>query len=73
MARNIYWAVPSGSQWQVKHEQRVLSTHPTKDKAVEEGQRVAKANQPSQLRVMRADGTFEYEYTYGSDPFPPVG
>jgi hypothetical protein len=33
----------------------------------------AKADPPSQLLVMRANGTIEYEYTYEYDPYPPVG
>ncbi len=71
--RKIYRVVPYGSQWQVKHDGRVLSTHATKDAAVRAGQAVAKANAPSQLVVHRADGTIEYEYTYEYDPYPPRG
>ncbi|MDQ4143794.1 MAG: DUF2188 domain-containing protein [Actinomycetota bacterium] len=37
------------------------------------GQSAAKANQPSQLVVHRANGTIEYQYTYGDDPYPPSG
>lgn len=73
MARKVYRVVPAGSDWQVTHNGRVLSTHHTKPPAVSAGQAVAKANQPSQLVVHRADGTIEYEYTYGDDPFPPAG
>ncbi|MET8089476.1 DUF2188 domain-containing protein [Micromonospora sp. NPDC005220] len=73
MARKIYWVKPAGGWWQVTHANSVLSSHYTKSTAVEAGQKVAKDNQPSQLRVMKADGTFDYEYTYGADPYPPVG
>lgn len=73
MARKRYDVVPASGDWEVKHEGVVLSRHNLKDNAVAEGTRVAKANQPSQLVVHRADGTIEYEYTYGDDPFPPEG
>lgn len=73
MPRKIYWVKPSGSVWQVTHGDQILSTHVLKSTAVAEGQKVARANQPSQLRVMKQDGTFETEYTYGNDPFPPQG
>lgn len=71
--RKKYWVVPNGTNWQVKHEGRVLSSHYRKDEAVQAGQRVAKANTPSQLIIMRQDGTIEKEYTYELDPFPPRG
>lgn len=73
MSRNKYWVVPSGGNWDVKHEGTVLSSHYLKETAVTEGTKVAKANQPSQLIIKRADGTIEKEYTYGDDPYPPVG
>jgi hypothetical protein len=73
VGRKVYWVVPHGSVWQVKYDRTVLSTHYAKDSAVAEGRRVAKANMPSQLKVMRRDGTIEFEYTYEFDPYPPVG
>jgi len=61
---------PSGSPSQpVRAAQR--STHSTKPPAVASGQTQARSNPPSQLVVHKADGTIEYEYTYGDDPFPP--
>lgn len=72
-ARKRYWVVPNNGNWAVKHDSQVLSNHYLKSAAVEAGQKVARANQPSQLTIMRADGTIEKEYTYGNDPFPPVG
>lgn len=73
MARKRYDVVPASGDWEVKHQGVVLSKHRLKDNAVDEGRRVAKANQPSQLFVHRADGTIEFENTYGDDPFPPKG
>jgi hypothetical protein len=72
-ARKVYHVVPSAGLWQVKHSGLVVSTHYTKDAAVDAGRRVAKANVPSQLVVHRADGTIETEWTYGDDPYPPRG
>ena len=73
MARKVYRVVPNGTNWQVKHNGQVLSNHTLKANAIDAGRRVAIANQPSQLVVHRADGTIETEYTYGNDPYPPVG
>lgn len=71
--RNRYDVVPNGTNWSVKHEGRVLSTHVLKTEAVDAGVKVARANQPSQLVIHRADGTIEDERTYGGDPYPPPG
>ena len=73
MARAIYRVTPNGTRWELKHNGVVLYAHDNKDPVVSRGQTTAKANQPSQLIVHRADGTFEYEYTYGDDPYPPAG
>ena len=73
MSRTRYRVVPNGGTWQLRREQTPLSNHTFKTDAVEAGRRVAKANQPSQLIVHKADGTIETEYTYGGDPYPPGG
>jgi len=73
MARKIYRVVPNGGLWSVTHAGQTLSNHATKPPAVSAGQQVAKGNERSQLMVHRGDGTFEYEYTYGDDPYPPIG
>lgn len=72
-ARKVYRVLPDGGDWVVKHDGVVLSRHYTKQPAIDAGQKVAKANQPSQLVVHRADGTIEFEWTYGNDPYPPKG
>lgn len=71
--RKRYVVVPSGAEWAVKHNGVVLSTHSTKQPAIDAGVKVARANAPSQLVIHRADGTIEDERTYGDDPFPPPG
>jgi hypothetical protein len=73
MKRNRYDVVPSGTAWRVTHSQSTVSTHARKQDAIDAGVRVARANQPSQLVIHRADGTIEDERTYGDDPFPPRG
>lgn len=73
MARKIYRVVPAGSRWELKHDGLVLYSHDNKDPVVSQGQTTARANAPSQLVVHRGDGTIEYEYTYGNDPYPPPG
>lgn len=71
--RKRYNVVPSGTNWSLTHEGRVLSNHVLKTEAVNAGVKVAKANAPSQLVIHRADGTIEDERTYGDDPYPPPG
>lgn len=71
--RRIYRVQYISQRWCVRHEGSTLSTHVTKGTAVSAGQKVAKANTPSQLVVHRMDGTIEYEYTYENDPYPPKG
>ena len=73
MARRQFHVVPAGSMWQVKSNGQVLTSHYTKDPAAESGVKYAKANQPSELYIHRADGTIEDRRTYGDDPYPPAG
>jgi hypothetical protein len=71
--RKVYRVVPNQGNWNVTHNGMVLSHHYRKDTAIDAGRQVARANEPSQLVVHKADGTFEYEYTYGNDPVSSVG
>ncbi|MFI2353050.1 DUF2188 domain-containing protein [Streptomyces sp. NPDC019443] len=73
MSRTKYRVLPNRGDWVLRREQTLLSTHTHKSDAVKEGQRRASADRPSQLVVHKADGTIEYEYTYGDDPYPPQG
>lgn len=73
MARKVYRVLPAGTNWEVKHDGVVLSRHILKDDAIQTGRKVALANMPSQLVVHKADGTIEFEWTYGNDPYPPEG
>lgn len=65
--------MPHGTNWQVKYNGDVLTSHYTKDPAIQSGRGYAQANMPSQLVIHKADGTIETEYTYGNDPYPPKG
>jgi hypothetical protein len=73
MARNKFYVSPEGTNWKVTFEQQVLSRHATKETALEAARTVAHANQPSQVLVQKQDGTFQTEWTYGDDPYPPKG
>jgi hypothetical protein len=73
VARKVYRVVPASDMWQVKHNGGILSSHYTKQAAIDSGRLVAKANEPSQLVVHKSDGTIETEWTYGNDPYPPQG
>ena len=73
MKRNEYHVVPNGGGWKVEQGGKTLGSYDTKHSAVEQGRRIAHANEPSQLVVHTADGKIETEYTYRDDPFPPAG
>jgi hypothetical protein len=73
VARNVYRVQHINNMWRVRHEGTTLSSHMTKEAAIDAGRKVAQANRPSQLVVHRMDGTIEIEWTYGNDPFPPRG
>jgi hypothetical protein len=73
MSRKVFRVVPHGTNWEVKYNGKVLTSHYNKEPAIESGRKYALANQPSQLVIHKADGTIEVEYTYGNDPYPPRG
>jgi hypothetical protein len=73
MARADVRVLPDAGNWKVTLNGVRQAAYPNKPPAIDHGVRVAKANQPSSLRIHRADGTIEDERTYGDDPFPPRG
>lgn len=73
MTRSQYHVVPAGDAWKVEQGSKVAGTYDTKNEAIEQGRKVARGDQPSQLVVHTADGRIETEYTYKDDPFPPAG
>ncbi|MBS1562497.1 MAG: DUF2188 domain-containing protein [Bacteroidetes bacterium] len=73
MVRAVYYVSPTTNGWKVTKDGVLLSSHYTKEVAVETAKTKAKANKPSQVIVQKKDGTFETEYTYQDDPYPPRG
>lgn len=73
MTRKRFDVVANGASWSVKYLAAVHYTSMLKSAAIDEGVRLARANEPSQLVIHRQDGTIEDERTYGNDPFPPRG
>lgn len=56
--------------WEVHKEgsDRASSRHKKKSAAVREAKRLAKKRRPSQVKVHKKNGYFQYEHTYGDDP-----
>ena len=78
MARIIFHISPSGAKWTVKRDGALQTYHDTKAEAVDTGRTAARREwetfkRPSQCVVHKGDGSFEEEWTYGEDPFPPKG
>lgn len=70
--RAVFYVVPAYDGWAVKRGKRRVGGADLKREAVELGRDLAHEVYDrgglSQLRVHRADGTIEYEHTYGADP-----
>jgi len=75
MTRTVYYVLSNQGSWRVTRESadRTLRVFDRKVDAIEYARNVARNNKPSMVRVQRADGTWEDEWTYGDDPFPPRG
>ena len=74
--RKVVYVSPSDSgKWSVKGQgtQRALKNFGNKKDAVDLGRQVAKNADLGQLKIQKRDGTFQKEYTYGKDPYPPEG
>ena len=71
----VYVSPREEGKWSVKGEgaQRALKNFENKKDAVDFGRQIAKNADLGQLKVKRRDGTFQAEYTYGKDPYPPEG
>jgi hypothetical protein len=73
MASNhtVYHVIPnsSGEKWLVTQEKgEFREEHRTKEEAVEAARTRARGQEPSQVKVHKADGNMGYESTYGEDP-----
>jgi len=62
----VYHLVPHDEGWQLKIEgdERALSNHGTKKKALDAGRDLANEQAPSRLVVHRQDGTIQTSYDY---------
>ncbi len=76
-ARRRIFVSPDGARWKVQWEDGAVDTYqPTQSAAISIARglvRALAAGQVSQIIVKRPDGTFREEWTYGKDPYPPVG
>ena len=70
--RTVYHVVPdaAGEQWVVSRENdnSFRQEYRTKDEAEQAAKERARDEEPSQVKVHRADGNMDYESTYGQDP-----
>lgn len=75
MAKNIHTVYNSDRQrWESKAEgrQEPLSTHRTKENAIEKAAALAKKAKSEHL-IHGKDGKIHERNSYGNDPFPPRG
>jgi hypothetical protein len=74
--RKVVYISPNNKKgWDVKGEnaQRAIKHFEKKEEAIDFGRGVAKNADIGQLKIQKRNGTLEKEYTYGKDPYPPVG
>lgn len=73
--RKTYHVTKNGDHWQVKGKkaQRANSCHDTKAEAVAKARELGRAQEKGQIIIHKANGEFQTEHTYGSDPYPPEG
>jgi len=72
--RRVVYVSPNKKKgWSVKGEgaQKALKNFDNKKDAIDFGRQVAKNADLGQLKIQKMDGTFQAEYTYGQDPYPP--
>ena len=58
---------------QSKSALRPSNRYETKGEAMARGKELAKKQPLGQIVIQKKDGTFQTEYTYGKDPYPPKG
>ena len=74
--RTVIHVSPSGNRdWKVKREgaSKASNVFDNKQAAIERAKELAKNQELGQVKIHKADGTFQTEYTYGQDHFPPKG
>jgi hypothetical protein len=76
MAKNLYVS-PSSGDWKVHWEGETAgNTFTRKEDAIAAARKMVadrKEGEVLSIRVRKADGTFQTEWTYGRDPYPPKG
>jgi hypothetical protein len=71
--RTVFHVTMRDGKWIVTRERRPegeYDSFETKDEAVARARGEARQQLPSQVKVHRADGSLESEFTYGADPLP---
>lgn len=71
----VYDSLSDNGKWSVKDEcaQRALKNFENKKEDVDFVRQIAKNTEFGQLKIQKQDGTFQKEYNYRKDPFPPEG
>jgi hypothetical protein len=62
--------VPKGNGWANSVDGKVVSTHRTKENAVEKGCSIARGNE-SEHTIHKQNGQIGQKNSYGNDPHPP--
>ncbi|MGE3278557.1 MAG: DUF2188 domain-containing protein [Candidatus Altimarinota bacterium] len=71
--RKVVHVVPNDGDWAVKVNGKIVSNHHLKQRALDNGKKVAKSSDLGQLVIHKGNGTIQTEHTFGSDPNPPRG
>lgn len=74
MSKKNQYVVKSGNGWGVRGEgnDRLTKSFDTQREAIGYGREIAQ-NQQSELRIQGQDGKFREAWSYGNDPYPPIG
>lgn len=77
MSRTIYYVVKHQGEWKVKMNDVHYGPYATQAAAITAAKSAAHANArksvDSQVLVQGENNQFRTEWTYGKDPFPPIG
>ena len=75
--RKRLFVSPEGARWKVQWEGGTVDgRYDTQAAAISRARAIVRslsAGSISQIVVQRPDGTIREEWTYGKDPYPPVG
>ena len=73
--RTVFHVSARDGKWVVTRERRPdgeYDSFETRDEAVARARGEARQQLPSQVKVHRADGSLDSEFTYGADTSPPI-